>query len=315
MLGQRGEALAGKCLFDFLDGGGDAGHDLLQTVRRGPGGERTAQLAYVRGDGERGYANVTLSLLYRDGEGSPLILALMEDVTERKRAQEMLIEAERLTALGRMGASLAHEINNPLQSVIGCLGLAMEAQQDGEDSSHLMDVALEELNRASKIVQRMRDISRPGNEEKELGRVGEVVDTVVAVTRKQAQNHGVEVIWDGEGELPPVPMARDRIQQVFLNLVLNGIQAMPEGGELRIEARKTAEPPGVAVSFTDTGIGIPPEELEKLFEAFHSRKEQGLGLGLYVSRNIVQQHGGRIEVESEVGEGTTFTVWLPQEDG
>jgi two-component system NtrC family sensor kinase len=105
---------------------------------------------------------------------------------------------------------------------------------------------------------------------------------------------------------------RDRIQQVFLNLVLNAIDAMPDGGELRIQAANTEDPSGVEVAFTDTGVGIPPEALEHLFEAFHSTKEDGLGLGLYVNRNIVQEHGGWIGARSEVDEGTTFTVWLPE---
>jgi two-component system NtrC family sensor kinase len=237
----------------------------------------------------------------------------MEDVTEWNRAQEMLVEAERMAAMGRMGTSLAHEINNPLQSVIGCLGLAMEAQEEGGEAGELMDVALEELRRAATIVHRMRDITLPSDGRRELADVGRLIEKAITVTHNQARNQNVEVVWQGGDDLPQIPMVRDRIQQVVLNLVLNALEAMPEGGELRIRAARTSDPPGVEAAFTDTGVGIPPEHLDHLFEAFGSTKPEGVGLGLYVTRNIVREHEGWIDVDSEVAEGTTFTVWLPRE--
>ena len=315
MLGRSRGELSGQCLFDFLDGAGDAGRELLRKVsEREKGSEQTEQLPYRMGDGERGYANLTLSFLRQNGGRSPLVLVLMEDVTEEKRAQEMLVEAERMAAMGRMGTSLAHEINNPLQSVIGCLGLAMEAREEGKEAGKLMDVALEELRRAATIVHRMRDITRPSDGCRELADIGRLIEKAVTVTHNQARNQNVEVVWEGgDDDLPRIPMVRDRVQQVVLNLVLNAIDAMPEGGDLRIEAAPTSEPPGIEVSFIDTGVGIPPDQREHLFEAFRSTKSEGAGLGLYVTRNIVREHGGWIEVDSEVGEGTTFTIWLPQE--
>jgi PAS domain S-box-containing protein len=313
MLRHSREELSGRCLFDFLGGAGDAGRELLRKVSERERSEHTEQLPYLLGDGERGYANLTLSFLRRKGDSSPLVLVLMEDVTERKRAHEMLVEAERMAAMGRMGTSLAHEINNPLQSVIGCLGLAAELQEEGSDALQLLDVAREELLRAANIVRRMRDITRPGDGRRELANIGKLIQRTVTVTHNQAKSQDVTVDWEGGDTLPQVPMVRDRIQQVVLNLVLNAIEAMPEGGQLRIQAARTSDPAGVEVAFTDTGIGIPSDRLEHLFEAFHGTKPEGAGLGLYVTFNIVQEHGGWIEVESEVEEGCTFTIWLPQE--
>jgi PAS domain S-box-containing protein len=315
LLGYSEQELAGTRFPDLLGrGNGDAG-ELPREPLAGEGSVYTLEQQYTRKNGETGEANVIVSLLRRDTDASPLVLALVEDVTERKRAQEALIQAERLAVIGRMAASLAHEINNPIQSVVGCLGLATELLEDGKDASQFMSVAMEELERAARIVRRMRDLGRREEGHKELAGVGELVEKVLILTHNQARNEQVEVVWEGGEELSPVPVVRDRIQQVFLNLVLNAIDAMPRGGELRIRAARTDGPPGVQVSFADTGKGIPPDEVERLFEAFHSTKDLGLGLGLYVSRNIVQEHGGRIDVQSEVGQGTTFTVWLPAQDG
>jgi two-component system NtrC family sensor kinase len=157
----------------------------------------------------------------------------------------------------------------------------------------------------------MRDLGLHKEGEVEPVSVGDLVERVMVLTSKQAQNHYVDIAWAGEAELPPVPVVRDRIQQVFLNLVLNAIDAMPDGGQLRIKAVRTQEPSGVRVSFADTGVGIAPEDVDRMFEAFHSTKKVGLGLGLYVSRNILREHGGWIDVESDLGQGATFTVWLP----
>jgi signal transduction histidine kinase len=111
-----------------------------------------------------------------------------------------------------------------------------------------------------------------------------------------------------------LPVISDRIHQVFLNLILNALEAMPDGGELKITIKETDHPKGVIISFKDSGNGIPEDELKKLFAAFHSTKRGGLGLGLFVSKSIVKEHGGEMSVSSEYGKGTTFTVWLPGED-
>jgi PAS domain S-box-containing protein len=314
MLGSTEAELTGTHVFDHLVDVGQEADTVFQELLAGELSEQTHELRYLCDGGRTGQANVTVSLLHRDSNAAPLVLALVEDITERKQAQQALIQAERLTIIGRMAASLAHEVNNPLQAVVGCLGLAVEALDEGEDAAELMDVALDELKRAARIVHRMRDVTRREKGKTELADVGTLLEKVLMLTHKQAENYDVEVVWETTDELLLVPMVPDRVQQVFLNLVLNAIDAMPHGGELRIRAEQTKEPPGVQISFADTGPGISPESVEGLFEAFHSDKEQGLGLGLYVSRNIVHEHGGRIEVESELGRGATFIVWLPREE-
>ncbi len=239
------------------------------------------------------------------------ILNLAYETTDRKLAERALIEAERLTTIGKMAASLAHEINNPLQSVIGCIGLAMEMMEEGEDASQFMNVAMEELIRASQIVKRMRDMGRSEDMQKKPGHVEEDLEKVVLLTQKQASDQQIEVIYEKEENLPEIMVASDPIRQVFLNLILNAIEAMPDGGTLKVAISKSANSKGVQIQFSDTGMGIHREQLDKIFEAFQSNKQSGLGLGLYISRRIIVSHNGRIEVESEIGKGTTFTIWLP----
>jgi PAS domain S-box-containing protein len=267
---------------------------------------------YIRKDGQVIWANLTVSRTAGD-EGEPqYAVGLVEDITERKLMQDALLNAEKLAIAGRMGASLAHEINNPLQSVIGCLGLAEKNLAEGGDASRYLGVARKELRRAARIVSQLRDMSRLSRAEKKVVvDVNALVDEVLVLSRKQAQEHGVEVVWEPAEDLPSVQADPDRIRQVFLNLTLNAFDAMPEGGQLRVSTARTGQSAGVRIAFADTGIGITSDALSKLFDPFYTTKSQGLGLGLYISHNIVEEHGGHIEATSRIGEGTMFAVWLP----
>jgi PAS domain S-box-containing protein len=280
-------------------------------------GERNAyrlQGRCVRQGGEPTWANLTVSGVRGDTGELKYAIAMVEDITERRQAQEALIQSEKLAVTGRLAASLAHEINNPLQSVIGCLGLAQESLAAGEekDADELLRIATEELERAAGIVAQLRDLNRPaGSEEKEPTDVNLLLEHVLMLTREQCHRRGVEVVRDVTKDLPSLVLAPDRIQQAFLNLVLNAMEAMPDGGQLRVSTSRTGYPTGVSVSFADTGPGIALDTLSHLFDPFYTTKSEGLGLGLYITRNILEEHRGHIEVESLFGEGATFTVWLP----
>ncbi len=230
---------------------------------------------------------------------------------EREEAQTQLIHAEKMAALGRLAASLAHEINNPLQSVIGCLGLAQEALTKGKDVNRYLQVALREVRRVARTLAQMRDLSRPKSVEKEPTDVNELLGQVLELSGKQCQERQVEVVWQPATDLSPLWLVTDRIKQVFLNLLLNAVEAMPGGGQLRVSTACTGQPAGVRVEFADSGMGIAPDVLPQIFEPFYSNKPEGVGLGLYVSYSIVKEHGGCIEVDSQVGKGSKFTVWLP----
>lgn len=292
----------------------EADSDLMQAMASGGQSYYQVQQRYVRKDGQVCWGELTVSRVKRAQRSEPeLAIAMVADITEKKRTQEALLQAERLMIAGRLGASLAHEINNPLQSVIGCLGLAEEMLEEGAEAQRYLEIATEQLERAAGIVSQLRDLSRgPGETRREPADLNALMEKSLLLTRKRCQNQGVEVEWSPAIDLSPVPLVPDRIQQVFLNLVLNAVDAMPEGGRLRVSVAPTEQPQGVTIQFADTGAGIEPNRLPQLFEPFHSTRPEGLGLGLYISKSIVEEQGGHIEVESRAGEGAIFAVWLPR---
>jgi PAS domain S-box-containing protein len=270
---------------------------------------------YVRKDGQVIWARLIVSLVQRGSERGYAI-GLVEDITERKQMQDALLNAEKLAIAGQLGASLAHEINNPLQSVIGCLGLADKNLAEGADVSRYLEVARQELRRAAGIVAQFRDLHRISEPEEKIATdLNALLEQVLLLCRKKCEECKIQVRWNAGDDLPPIPLVPDRMRQVILNLILNGLDATPEGGWLEVSTAGTpateAAPAGVCISFADSGSGIAPDVLPHMFDPFYSTKPQGLGLGLYITRNIVEAHGGHIHVSSRPGEGATFWVWLP----
>jgi PAS domain S-box-containing protein len=266
----------------------------------------------LQGDGSETWLLVSGTVV-RDERGQPaFILYIVDDITGRKQTETALLHAEKLTVAGRLAASLAHEINNPLQSVIGFIGLAQEAKGEGKNIERYLHMAMQELRRVSQIVHRLRDLHLPSRlEEPQPADLGAILQRVMALSSQQCAKQHVECTSELEPGLPPVVVVPDRVQQVFLNLVLNALDAMPDGGRLHTTARRTDSPLGVEVSFEDTGMGMPAQVLDRVFDPFYSTKPDGLGLGLYISRDIVEQLGGRITADSRPGEGSRFVVWLP----
>jgi GAF domain-containing protein len=257
-------------------------------------------------------------------ENARLYEELKVTLREREETQTQLIHAEKMGALGRLAASIAHEISNPLQSVQGCLTLAVE-ELDGPQRREKLDrylgIAGSEVERISTIVQRMRDLYRPVREGKRPTDLHAVLESVLALTDKQLQHSNVVVERAWCRELPVVQANADQLKQVFLNLILNAIDAMPGGGPLRISTNLDeveirdgqAAVPAVRVEFSDAGEGIPEDMLPHIFEPFFTTKENGAGLGLSTSYGIIESHNGQITVTSEAGAGTTFTILLPVE--
>jgi PAS domain S-box-containing protein len=314
MLGYSGEELLGKALTDLIhpSGEGTPAVDQHRELMDGQQDTYGTERRYVRKDGRLVWVNLTASVVRAEGGNPQFAIHMMEDITKKKRTQAALLQAEKLAIAGKLAASLTHEISNPLQSVIGCLGLAEEALAEGEGVDRYLQVALQELRRVARIVARLRNLHRPSQPEERVPTdVNALLERALSLSRRKCQDHGVEVDWRAATDLPPLPLATDQMQQVFLNLLLNAVEAMPQGGRLRMSTNRTHQPAGVHISFEDDGAGIANDVLPHIFDPFYSTKPEGLGLGLFTSLDIVEQHGGHINVESEVGKGTRFKVWLP----
>ncbi len=229
---------------------------------------------------------------------------------ELQDAQAGLIRSEKLASLGRLSAGIAHEINNPLQPLLTCLNMAIEDLTDGNPIDlELLQVAEQSVRRIRKITQELLTFAKEGDDEYQEIQLNKLLEETFILTRKQMQHADIKLETDLR-PLPPVYALPDRLQQVFVNMMLNAIEAMPTGGVLHIGTQASGD--FVVVFFEDTGVGIAPENKDRLFEPFFSTKgENGTGLGLSVSYGIIDSHGGTIQFESEMDKGTTFYIWIP----
>ena len=240
---------------------------------------------------------------------------LQTRIEAQLEAERRLIQAEKLAAVGEMAAGIAHELNNPLTTVTGFTELVLDELPDGREIRPDLELVLREARRARDVVRRLLDFSRRSESERTRVDLNELLDDVLSLTNHLMHTSGVHLDVALGRNLPWVSVDRNQMKQVFLNLFHNALQAMPTGGQLfiRTTSRQREGRKWVIASIRDTGAGITPEHLGRIFEPFFTTKsgQGGTGLGLSVTYGIVSDHGGEIEVESEVGQGSVFTVWLP----
>jgi signal transduction histidine kinase/response regulator of citrate/malate metabolism len=253
----------------------------------------------------------TYLLRQRDGTISGAVNVL-RDITNELALQSQLIQSEKLAAIGRLAGSLAHEINNPLQALQGCLDLALANPNNIEKQARYLNVAKSEVERLASMVQRLLDFYRPSKGARGPVDIAALVEEVLTLSSKRLQHAQITTQIEWDEDLPVIYGVPNQLKQVFLNLVLNAIDAMPNGGKLKIHGRLVEkEKRWLVIDFADTGVGIPPENLDKIFEPFYTTKPSGTGLGLGISHTIVSSHGGQIKIASVAGVGSTFSVWLP----
>jgi len=244
-------------------------------------------------------------------DNASLYSELADFAKELERSQAQLVQAEKMAAIGRLAASIAHEINNPLQAIHNSLHLSLHERLGDDKRLQYLNMAQTEVQRLIEIVQRMLDFYRPSRGGVAPADVNSVVENVLALAHKRLQHGGVRVHTHLSPDLPFVPVVSDQITQVFLNIVINAIEAMPSGGDLRLETMLSEDGEWVQVYFRDTGAGMSAEQITNLFEPFYTTKLDGTGLGLAISYGIIERHGGTIEVSSQPGQGATFVVKLP----
>ncbi|MFH1826603.1 MAG: histidine kinase N-terminal 7TM domain-containing protein [bacterium] len=269
---------------------------------------------------ERGIVPVALSsTLLRDAKGKKMgALITIRDLSEMRELEEKVRRADKLSALATMAAGMAHEIKNPLSSMKVLSQLLPLKFNDAEFRKKLQEIFPREIDRIDRIVESLLSFARATALNFEKHDLNQVIEETVKYFNHQAKDVDVKIVKH-YGNLPPVEVDASQISQVFSNLILNAIQVMHSGGKIKIETSpgKTIEDvlQNVKIQISDTGPGISEPTLKKLFDPFFTTKHGGTGLGLTISHNIVEGHNGYIDVESQVGKGTSFTVTLPVEQG
>ena len=233
----------------------------------------------------------------------------------QRAAESRLVQAAKLAAVGEMSAGIAHELNNPLTTVTGFAELILRDMPDDAPNRTELEMVMREARRATDVVRRLLDFSRQGERTRARADINEVVGDVVALTNHLIRTNDVQLSVELAHEPPWPSVDRNQMKQVLLNLIHNGLQAMPDGGQLFIvtEPKPRDGRKWMTVSVQDTGVGIAEADRERIFEPFYTTRGDsgGTGLGLSVTYGIVTDHGGQIDVQSQLGEGSRFTVWLP----
>ncbi len=226
---------------------------------------------------------------------------------------QLAIQTEKLSSLGRMSAAIAHEINNPLAGILlYSTNMTKKVPADSALKEGL-DVITHETIRCRKIIQELLDFSRGREPQKQLLNINHIIDKALSILINKFRINHIELRKNLSSDIPDIMIDGNQIEQVFVNLLINGVEAMPSGGKIWINSWANEEEI-VCVEIRDNGPGISKPEMDKIFEPFFSSKSQGTGLGLSVSYGIVQNHSGQIGVESNVGGGTSFLVELPFKD-
>jgi len=251
----------------------------------------------------------------RDRGGLVAGLVMLRDAGTRAQLKDQIGLATKLAALGRLTSGVAHEVKNPLSAMSIQIEIVKSKLLQHEQASEVqpqLDILTEEIRRLDRVVKTLLDFTRPLEIHRTEINLTDVVREVFTLAEPQAQKYNVKLILEPNGALPPLKADRDLIKQALLNLVLNGCQAMPRGGELRVKPQARAR--SVELEIADQGVGIPEKDRQKIFSLFHTTKPGGTGVGLAMAFRIIQLHDGSIDFSSEVNQGTVFRISLPSQE-
>jgi two-component system sensor histidine kinase HydH len=238
------------------------------------------------------------------------MVMIFRDLTEIRSLQQAVQRKEKLAAIGGLAAGVAHEIRNPLSSVKGMATFFKNRFTDDPDAREAAEVMVEETNRLNRVISELLEFARPPGINAIPSDINTILEHSIRLIRQDAEGRGVRVSMNGENEMPKTPVDPDRFIQCLLNLYLNAIQAMGEGGDLHVSSRH-GEKKTVVIRVADTGPGISETDENRIFDPYYTTKPSGTGLGLAIVHKIIESHGGRISVKSTPGEGTAFYIELP----
>jgi len=265
-------------------------------------------------EGKEIITSMTISPL-RDAEGKIIGASrICKDITQMKKVEERLLLTERLTSLGELSAGVAHELRNPLAGIKINTQVLLRKKDLPEIERKLLESSLEGIGKIQKIVEDMLHFAKPKAAHFKKEKINEVVESSLAIFQNKLKKGNISLMFQKGEDLPNVWIDAHQIQQVLINLMLNAIQAMEKGGTLTI--RTFPENGGnIGIEVKDTGVGIPKSHLKKIFDPFFTTKSDGTGLGLSISLKILENHDATIEVESQEGKGSSFTIHLPGRRG
>jgi signal transduction histidine kinase len=239
---------------------------------------------------------------------------VVSDITEQVTLERQMARAEQLALIGELAAGLAHEVKNPLAGIKGAIEIVRDGLPDEHGHRVVLGHVLEEIMRVDRTIGNLLEYARPRPSSRTKVDLNVLVERVIATARMQTTSDDVHIEFRSAPHLPHVFIDPDEIQKVVLNLLINAIQAVKDHGRIVTETTFTSSPGGgsVVITVSDTGEGIQPENLDKIFRPFFTSKKRGTGLGLATCKRIVTSYGGTITVASEIGKGSRFTVVLPQ---
>jgi two-component system NtrC family sensor kinase len=284
-----------------------------------PGIIRYYPVIFRQKSGEEIEGNLSASIIYDENGTEIATVGIFVDLRDRlamerklHRTQEQLLQSEKLAAMGRLTSQIAHELNNPLYGIMNTLELMKTEIPPDNRRRKLLDMSLSETMRLAEMLRKMLSFSKPDQEEKTLVDMNTLVEEILLLYEKQLFENTIKLSKSFTEDPGLVLASKNQLRQVLLNMLSNAMDAMPDGGTLTINTEADKE--NVRIVFSDTGIGIKEENLNKIFDAFYTTKDsvKGVGLGLSVCYGFIKDHGGDIKVESKPGVGTTFTIILPK---
>jgi len=320
-LGYRAEEVIGKMHITQVYPEGMA-QKIMQRLRSPEHGSvgklRSFPMVYVRRDGEVVEGNLSAAIIYDANGNETASVGSFVDLKERlemertlRHTQEQLLQSEKLAAMGRLTSHIAHELNNPLYGIMNTLELLKTEVSPQNRRRKVLEMALSETVRLSELLRKMLSFSKPDQEEKQAVNINSILEELLVLHEKLLSENDIQIVSSLAQNLSHVRASKNQLRQVFLNMIANAKDAMPDGGTLTVTTAK--ENDKVRIEIADTGIGIETEYLSKIFDSFFTTKDsvKGVGLGLSVCFGFIKDHGGDIQVSSQVGTGTTFTITLP----
>lgn len=329
ILRRKEEGLRNQSIYDLFPKMNEVMEEVRKKSFQNPPQYQRYETTLIDEKGHKIYLGFSISPL-TDPDGNIIGYTLIfQDITRFKEMEEQMKRFDRMAAIGSLAAGLAHEIRNPLASLSGSIQMLKSELSLDESQSHLMEIILRESERLNALITDFLLFAHPPQTRPQPVEIDRILEeTLELFSHSPSFHEGIRLIRSYPDQIGPVVVDPDQIRQVLWNLLINASQSLSNGGEIRVRLEKgnpslwrEALPffsskesnPWVKISIEDTGTGIPPEEKEKIFEPFYTTKENGTGLGLAIVHKIVENHKGLIKVESEMGKGSTFTVFLPAE--